>query len=57
MYLYYLIQNYLSLTYKDVVPKFSYSQYISMEPILTSEEETLLKIIKKLEKDLGELDK
>ncbi|CAK92924.1 unnamed protein product (macronuclear) [Paramecium tetraurelia] len=50
-------ENYLSLSYKDVVKDFDYKQYIGIEFKLTKEEETLLRIIKKMEKDLGELNK
>ncbi|CAD8092227.1 unnamed protein product [Paramecium primaurelia] len=50
-------ENYLTLSYKDVVKDFDYKQYIGIEFKLTKEEETLLRIIKKMEKDLGELNK
>ncbi|CAD8092223.1 unnamed protein product [Paramecium primaurelia] len=46
-------ENYLTLSYKDVVKDFDYKQYIGIEFKLTKEEETLLRIIKKMEKDLG----
>ncbi|CAK87097.1 unnamed protein product (macronuclear) [Paramecium tetraurelia] len=46
-----------SLAYKEVVKDFNYKQFIGMDVTLTKEEEALLKIIKKLEKDLGEMDK
>ncbi|CAD8115134.1 unnamed protein product [Paramecium sonneborni] len=49
--------NYLNLSYKDVVKDFDYNQFIGIQFQLTKEEETLLRIIKKMEKDLGELDK
>ncbi|CAD8196583.1 unnamed protein product [Paramecium pentaurelia] len=50
-------ENYLTLSYKDVVKDFDYKQYIGIEFQLTKEEETLLRIIKKMEKDLSELNK
>ncbi|CAD8086228.1 unnamed protein product [Paramecium primaurelia] len=46
-----------SLAYKEVVKDFSYKQFIGIDVTLTKEEEALLKIIKKLEKDLGDMDK
>ncbi|CAD8178723.1 unnamed protein product [Paramecium octaurelia] len=46
-----------SLAYKEVVKDFNYKQLIGIDVTLTKEEEALLKIIKKLEKDLGDMDK
>ncbi|CAD8107269.1 unnamed protein product [Paramecium sonneborni] len=46
-----------SLGYKEVVKDFNYKQFIGIDVSLTNEEEALLKIIKKLEKDLGDMDK
>ncbi|CAD8100766.1 unnamed protein product [Paramecium sonneborni] len=46
-----------SMGYKEVVKDFNYKQFIGIDSTLTKEEESLLKIIKKLEKDLGDLDK
>ena len=42
-----------STKYKDVVKAFQYDQFLKIEPIMTKDEESLYKLIKNLEKDLG----